>query len=382
MGDHVHLLKNKRLVLAVAATAVLVTAVLLLGPFDLRFGVAALAVLGAAVAAYLVRGVRRIGRRTATSVRNLRNLQNSLTTVQQLVRDHETHLEGTVASLTALASQDRFELIGVLEAQTKAVEAVSTQLSDLERHVAKVEREVGTTATANDLKRLAKSAARGEERHARLLTQADRANFAQVEALLELRDLLPRRAPMPPTRGFPAAPTTLLHLVQTVLERRPGLVVECGSGVSSVWVGYALERLGAGRCIALEHDPEFAQQTRDAVARHGLSGIVEVRDAPLRPIDVAGETFQWYDREALHDIRDADVVFVDGPPGFTGPLARFPAVPVLKPLLNPAGAVVVLDDAGRPEEQAIQQRWCEEFGATVLHESTVESGMTALSVPA
>jgi hypothetical protein len=57
-------------------------------------------------------------------------------------------------------------------------------------------------------------------------------------------------------------------------------------------------------------------------------------------------------------------------------------VPVLNPLLSAHGAVVILDDAGRPEEQAAQQRWCEDFGATVIASSTVESGWTSLSVPA
>jgi predicted O-methyltransferase YrrM len=264
------------------------------------------------------------------------------------------------------------------------VEAVSSELSDVKQRLTKTAAtsDLGALAKSADLDRVTKSVNDVVKRTPRLLTQADRANFAQVEALLELRDLLPRRAPMPPTRGFPAAPTTLLYLVQTVLDRRPGLVVECGSGVSSVWIGYALERLGAGRCITLEHDPEFAQLTREALSKHGLSDVVEVRDAPLRATELASETFQWYDVDALHDVRDAELVFVDGPPGFTGPLARFPAVPVLKPLLSTTGAIVILDDAGRGEEQAVQQRWCEEFDATVVHHSSVESGLAALSVSA
>jgi predicted O-methyltransferase YrrM len=346
-------LSRKKLVLIGTAAAVaLLELVLLLGPFGLRYGVAVGGILAAALALYVIRALRRIGKRTAQAVLSLRNLQRRL-------KQHEAHLDGAAAALSNLVSQDRFELVAVLDAQAKAVEAVSSQLSD-------VRERLNTLAT----------------RTPRQLTQADRANFAQIEALLELRDLVPRRAPMPPTRGFPAAPTSLLNLVHTVLERKPGLVVECGSGASSIWVGYALERLGGGRCIALEHDLEFAQATREMVERHGLSGFVEVRDAPLRAVDVDGETFQWYDPEALRDVRDADLVFVDGPPGFTGPLARFPAVPVLKPLLSAQGAVVILDDAGRPEEQAAQQRWCEDFGATVIASSTVESGWTSLSVPA
>lgn len=378
---------KKLIVLSCAAAGIALTLAALLGPFDLKWGLAAAFVIGSAVAAYLVRGVRRVARRAAgnarglkTVNRGLKGLNGSLATVQQLLRQNDARLEGTVSSLTALASQDRFELIGVLEAQTKAIEAVSDRLSQVEERVARTEASVGETALATELHRLAKTVDHFRDLSIRAVEKSEQTNFAQIEALLELRDLLPTRAPMPPMRGWAASPTTLLRLIQEVLERRPSLVVECGSGVSSLWVGYALEKLGGGRCIALEHDEEFATVTREALARHGLSSIVEVRNAPLQPVDVSGETFQWYAAEALEGVRGAGVVFVDGPPGATGPLARFPAASALGPLPGEEQAVFVLDDADRPEERELQDRWCAEYGATVLAESRVEKGWSVLAL--
>ena len=57
---------------------------------------------------------------------------------------------------------------------------------------------------------------------------------------------------------------------------------------------------------------------------------------------------------------DARVLFVDDPPGPTGPQARYPAIPVLSDRLAD-GAIVVLDDASRADEATIVERWCAEI---------------------
>jgi hypothetical protein len=93
-----------------------------------------------------------------------------------------------------------------------------------------------------------------------------------------------------------------------------------------------------------------------------LTKYVEVVHAPLVDVDVAGETFRWYDLSKLEGLTDLDIVFVDGPPGTTGPLARYPALPLLRDRCAP-GARFILDDAARPDERAIVQRWVREHGA-------------------
>jgi hypothetical protein len=93
-----------------------------------------------------------------------------------------------------------------------------------------------------------------------------------------------------------------------------------------------------------------------------LTKYVEVVHAPLVDVDVAGETFRWYDLSKVEGLTDLDIVFVDGPPGTTGPLARYPALPLLRDRCAP-GARFILDDAARPDERAIVQRWVREHGA-------------------
>ena len=49
----------------------------------------------------------------------------------------------------------------------------------------------------------------------------------------------------------------------------------------------------------------------------------------------------------------------------SGPLARYPALPLLRDRCAP-GARFILDDAARPDEKAIINRWTREHGVTVM----------------
>ncbi|RCV52648.1 methyltransferase [Marinitenerispora sediminis] len=197
------------------------------------------------------------------------------------------------------------------------------------------------------------------------VTDQGRRDYQQQVAERELRDFVDPDRFMPALRGWAASPDVLCLLVEKIRERRPGLVVECGSGASSVWLGHALRRVGEGRLVALEHDERYAELSRDLVAAHGLADLVEVRYAPLRPWPPARDDAQaadererqpWYDLDAIADLTGIDLLFVDGPPGGTAPLARYPAGPVLLPRCSPR-AVVLLDDTIRKAEQETSDRW-------------------------
>jgi predicted O-methyltransferase YrrM len=184
-----------------------------------------------------------------------------------------------------------------------------------------------------------------------------RAQSREVEALVQLFQSFTPRAPMPSSGGFALNPTDLLDLLHLVRTRRPKVVLELGSGTSSVWIAYALEQTG-GRLVSLDHDPAYAEKTRAALAAHALTGVAEVRDAPLRPVVLDGRTFPWYDTAALAGLSDVDLLLIDGPPEKTGPDARYPAMRVLERHLADA-ATVVFDDAHRHDEQLAMRRWME-----------------------
>ena len=182
-----------------------------------------------------------------------------------------------------------------------------------------------------------------------------------VEALHQLyADLRPRTA-MPQSGGWALRPTDLLVLTRHLRASPPALVVELGSGTSTVWFAYLLESLGTGRLVTIEHAEEWVGRTEGVLAEHGFAGAshVEVRHAPLAPAEVPGHPTPWYDRAALADLHDIDLLVVDGPPARSGPDARYPAGPLLVDRVR-IGGIVIVDDAGRDEEKAMLRRWLAE----------------------
>jgi predicted O-methyltransferase YrrM len=200
-------------------------------------------------------------------------------------------------------------------------------------------------------------------------TKEIRQTFRQLEALQNLSALLPASDVLPATRGWAASPDLLAVLVDLVIAERPSLVVECGSGASTLWLALVMRRFGIdGRIIALDHDPVFGGRTRDFLARHRVHGIAEVRDAPLESFSLDGETYSWYARQAWEDLTGIDLLFVDGPPAATCHQARYPALPLLSGSLSPA-ATVVVDDLVVPDMQNVLRLWLDaypDFGSDLL----------------
>ena len=191
--------------------------------------------------------------------------------------------------------------------------------------------------------------------------QEIRQTFRQLEALQNLSAVLPVSDVLPATRGWAASPDLLMVLVDLVMTERPSLVLECGSGTSTLWLALAMQRFGIdGRIIALDHDPVFGGKTRDLLARHDVREFAEVRDAPLESFRLDGDTYSWYARRAWEDLTGIDLLFVDGPPATTGHQARYPALPLLTGSLSPV-ATAVLDDLVVPDMQKALRRWLDAY---------------------
>lgn len=185
-------------------------------------------------------------------------------------------------------------------------------------------------------------------------------DLAQTQPLLELARILPTRRPLPPLHEYAIAPDAALLLADLVARERPKLVVETGSGVSTLVLAYALEKLGeGGRVVALDHDPAFAASTRELIAAHGLDKLATVVDTPLEPIEIRGEQHRWYATRALAELGPIDLVFDDGPPRQVGPMLRYASLHVFADRLAPGGTYV-LDVVG-PEERAVLARWRREL---------------------
>lgn len=202
-----------------------------------------------------------------------------------------------------------------------------------------------TAATPKEMRRLNKEQSR-----------RDRDLVANISAVITLHSLFTIDAPVPPPDKWAAMPDLQLYLVSQVLTTRPDLVVECGSGTSTMWLGHAARKVGGCRVVALEHEQRFADATRRLITAHGLDDVVDVRHAPLQTQPVDGESRPWYARSAWSDLTGIGMLLVDGPPAGVAKHARLPALPLLADALS-TRATVILDDADRPAEREIIEAW-------------------------
>lgn len=180
------------------------------------------------------------------------------------------------------------------------------------------------------------------------------ADLEQTQPLLELARILPTRRPLPPMRGYAIAPDFALMLAELIARDAPRVVVETGSGVSTLVIAYALEKLGRGKVVALEHEPAFAHATRALIAEHGLEAYATVIDAPLETVEVGGKSYRWYAQRGLEGL-EIDLVVDDGPPRHVGDMLRYASLPILSKQLRRDGTFV-LDVVG-DEERVVLARW-------------------------
>ncbi|HEY3266078.1 MAG TPA: class I SAM-dependent methyltransferase [Armatimonadota bacterium] len=200
-----------------------------------------------------------------------------------------------------------------------------------------------------------------KRRYADILARMEEA-ARQSEALANVLACLPVRAPLPPMGGWAASADFARTLINLNLEAKPRTIVELGSGVSTLISAYTLERLGGGRVVSLDHDAVFACETRRTLAIHGLAGFATVHDAPLCEHRIGANPWRWYDVSALDGVDAIDLLVIDGPPETVQPLARYPALPMLYSRLAD-GALILVDDGIRPDEQECVRRWLAEFPA-------------------
>lgn len=198
----------------------------------------------------------------------------------------------------------------------------------------------------------------------------------QVNALNELLGRLTLPGPLPPFGHGSGRPDFLLEVARHALERRPSIVVECGSGLSTLVIARCLELNGTGRLWSLEHDADFARFVRGEAARLGLERLA-VLDAPLVATPLGDERWLWYEPSGLPD-GPIDMLVIDGPPGRVQPLARYPAGPILFPRLA-ADAVVLVDDARRGKERRVLARWAREFPALAREVRGTARGLAILT---
>jgi predicted O-methyltransferase YrrM len=188
---------------------------------------------------------------------------------------------------------------------------------------------------------------------------------SDLEALAALRPLLDAGGYLP-WQEAALRPAALAVVCDEIVLASRREILELGSGVSTIVLA-RLARERGGRITSVEHDPAWAAFVRGELEREDLTGVARLVEAPLERHPLALDDAPWYAESVIADLPTAiDLLLVDGPPGYSEGMerCRYPALPALESRLVP-GAMMILDDATRPGEREILERWSElgwEFG--------------------
>lgn len=199
-------------------------------------------------------------------------------------------------------------------------------------------------------------------------------NWFYNDVVLEIRDIkaMQQLAPLYdgylPWSGASLRPTTIAYLLNDVTIHQRSSIVECGSGLSTIFIATQLERLGrdAG-FVSIDHYKTWQEIIRQELDRRGVAHRVNLVHSPLTECEhVWSRKAEWYDTDILKrecPSEGIDLLFVDGPPANKSGLshARYPALLWFQPRLD-SGCKVVLDDGRRRGETEIAKRWSEQLG--------------------
>jgi hypothetical protein len=187
---------------------------------------------------------------------------------------------------------------------------------------------------------------------------------------------------LPPLRGWAASPDVLLRLHAHIRTTRPQVIVEFGSGASTLVIADALKQNKSGKLYSIEHSKQYGAETLANLQAEKLADWVDLRCAELEPWEGAHlnddteKPSLWYAQALLDGIDTIDLIWVDGPPATTCPYSRYPALPALANGLS-TNAEIWMDDTVRQEEKDICKRWSGDHGFIVKNYS-LEKGLGRL----
>lgn len=190
--------------------------------------------------------------------------------------------------------------------------------------------------------------------------QTIRSNYNQIESLFSIFSVLKISKPLPAFRGWSISPDFGNIIIQNTLENKPEYILECGSGVSSIIMSYLIKDKNWGTLNSLEHDEKFARRTIELLESHEISKKTVVHVVDLIQYKVKNEDWKWYDISHLNPVTKYDMLIVDGPPANVYPKSRFPTLHILDKYLN-IGAIILIDDCRRVEDNNIVKKWMEDF---------------------
>jgi hypothetical protein len=184
------------------------------------------------------------------------------------------------------------------------------------------------------------------------------------------------RHPLPLESKSSVSPEALNLIINEIIVKKPELIIEVGSGYSTIIIGYCLERNGKGKLLALEHSKGGYEMMSNLIESHQLKDHIDLVFCPLKVYNLDDKDYLWYAFD-LNTIKDrAQMLVINGPPPDKQKNIRYPAVPLMYDHL--ADVATIYFEGG---EREVVNMWIDKYFdlKPVLEET--EKGLYILERP-
>lgn len=180
---------------------------------------------------------------------------------------------------------------------------------------------------------------------------------------------------LPPMGGWAASADFLVLLAEHVLRERPAVVVEFGSGMTTLVIQRCLQLVGSGKLLTYENEPFFARVVEARAEKLGLVTDIHCVGLQEHPGEYHG---RWYAADA--PATPIDLLVIDGPTNSIHPQTRGGAARYFKHLAP--GGFLFLDDARRPGEVQVVKDWKQKNPEIQFNFIDLEKGAVVGTLPA
>ena len=222
-------------------------------------------------------------------------------------------------------------------------------------------------------------------RHVTVEISRTRDQIHAQQSLLNLLGDIPGRlgclngSMLSPSHGWPVSPDFALNQVRMIQSFKYDLIIEFGSGTSTLLSLRALEKSSTDsafeavvphRLITFEHHVDFYSQTSELLTSCSNRNLLDLRLSPLAPWSDSTGSYLYYSEtnciadqvNAMSSALDRPLkilVIIDGPPGSTCTWSRYPAVPIVLDSVSGINSSIdfLLDDMIREDEKEMSVAW-------------------------
>lgn len=301
----------------------------------------------------------------------------------ELVKKHKQQVQALQADLRkAIQAMDATQLTQALQPLTEGIDTLAHALKQQNTELGeKIDNQNAKLFEKIDIQ---SSTLVKVRKHLESTIKKETLNATQqLEAFLNIQSFFLHGEYQPLMHGWPLSPDFALYLIGLLAKNDYDLILEFGSGTSTVIMAKALARLNGTRRsakavqVAFEHLEKYHAQTCAELQAAGMADAAQVVLAPLQLYTAPnGNTYPYYAcHEKLAELACSDLaasrkilVVVDGPPESTGKHARYPALPAVLSHFKNSAIDFLLDDYQREDEKEVGNLWindCEIIGFTV-----------------